>query len=131
MKIKITPDNKAKIDAALNESNGGAVTHTFTTYAEIERLSKNAEDRLSSLLPTKKSWSGAEWMKTSGGSVPNAYKYPRNVTSVKITRCASGWFLTGVSSRQMYGDAPSGRLFLTVEQYALAVEKLRGKYSVK
>ena len=47
--IEIKIENEAEIEAMLAKVNGRAKTHTFTTFGEILRLSKEAEDELDDL----------------------------------------------------------------------------------
>ncbi|MEI6793897.1 MAG: hypothetical protein WCL05_01510 [Verrucomicrobiota bacterium] len=129
MKIKITIENKAAIEAALKAVNGRAESHAYTTWGELAGLATDAETRLAALL-AKKDWQGARLTATSGDKVPSAYKYSRSATHVEIERGASAWFLTYVSAGRIYASGGGAHLTLTAAQDAEAVTRLRARYHI-
>ena len=119
-----------KIEAALRAVNGKASSHTYTQAGEIYALSDAAEQRLEELGIPKAERVGAIYRSVSGGSVPNAYKYSRLATWVKLEKRSSGWFFVEACAAQVYKDAPKGQLSLTPKQDAIAVAKLRAGYVI-
>ena len=130
-RIKITESNKLAIVAALAQCNGKSEAHTYTTYAEIETLANDAETKLLGLV-TKKMAPGAKFTSQSGKALPNAYKYPRQVTSVQIERGSGGcWYLVAAHGFTAYKDAGNSRLILTLAQRDFAVHRFCTQFSVE
>lgn len=130
--IKIIADNAYAIEAALEDVNGKAVKHTFTLADEIIYIAESAESNLMSLLARKSDLKGAVVTATSGGgSLPNGYKYSRQVTHVKLERRSTHWWLVAVESGSLIQNQ-SGciHLTLTKEQDERVVEVIRKQYSV-
>jgi hypothetical protein len=100
--IKIAGQNAAAIVAALAVVNKNSVAHTYTTAQQIFDLAAAAEKRLSDLHINKSDRPGAAYASTSGGAVPNAYKYSRIGTSVLLERRASGWWLNYRQNRSAH-----------------------------
>lgn len=129
--IKITADNAAAIEAALSAVNGKATAHTYTTAQEIIELAKRAESTLFNLLDRKADMKGAVMTATSGGSMPNSYKYSRTVTHVKMERRSADWWLVAVEAGSLFPNQHGGiDMTLTKEQDARAIEVLRKQYYV-
>lgn len=126
MRIKITPENAEKIEAALLAVNDKAVEHTYTCYADILGVVAEAAAKLSAILPAK-NFPGAKAYAESGGSVAKAYKYARRTTAIKIERGATGWFLIEIAESGAHEKADKLRLILTEEQKALAVSLFEAK----
>jgi hypothetical protein len=64
--------------------------------------------------------------------LPNAYKYSRVTTRITITRGASAWFLTEITTADTWDKKGGGTyLKVTAEQDATAIEKFRASYSVQ
>ncbi len=114
--IAIKIENRTAIEAALKLINGKAVSHTFTTYAEVAKEAANAEAKVLKLVGSKNLAVGASVRATSGDSVPNAYKYTRVGTSVTLVRKSSGWHLAGVSTQALYKEGGKRIITLTVAQ---------------
>lgn len=133
--IKITVDNVAQIEAALQAVNGRAQAHCYTTFTEIESLAETAEDSLGDLGIPKGLRHGASWNETSGGRVSNSYDrngHRRQATRVMIERRVSGWYLTTIAKAEISQQGGgAGRLTLTADQDAEAVRRMRSSYSVK
>ena len=84
MKIKITPENKDKIEKVLREVNGKAVEHTITRYGELQHIADRAIDKIYNVLRNKATCKGARLHYTSGLAVANSYRYSRKATRVTI-----------------------------------------------
>lgn len=129
--IRIIEKNKAAIVSALAAVNGKATAHAWTTYADIEYLSKVAEKQVIDLVGSQKAAVGARMTATSGGKVANAYRYSRSGTWAVIDRRSTGWFLISVDHRTLYLSGGTRELILTAAQDRRAVEVLRTKYTVE
>ena len=138
MKIKIPTlldcsNKKANLDqisAALAAVNGTAVDHTYNA-SDIVSLAEGAEAFAIRLFSNKKQAVGARYRAESGSDVANAYKYSRISTVVTLERCATGWFLIGVSRGTIWGSGGSQQLILNETQDAFAVAKARSRYTVR
>jgi hypothetical protein len=128
--IKITQASTAKIEDALRAANLKSTAHTYTSFADIEALIVDAEKRLTNLLIAKKHFPGAVFVATSGGAVPNAYKYSRDATQVILNRKAGGWFLTDAVSTKVYKEGGKKSLRLTAAQDAIVYKVVRKKYEL-
>lgn len=118
----------ASVDAALAAVNDRARDHTYTDARDIFALAADAERRLESLGIPRHHRTGAVYVSTSGGPVPNAYKYSRRATSVTLKRRASGWTIASITRTEIYKKGGRAALILTQDQDALAVKKLRSTY---
>ena len=132
--IKITPANAKAIEAALSAVNGRATTHTFTSFGEVQNMAAAAEEKLNALSIPKAVRKGATWSETSGAAVTNAYakkSSTRAANWVRLERRSADWFLTNVGKTEVYkeGGGP-GRLILTKEQAAKAVEVFSNQFTV-
>jgi hypothetical protein len=131
MKIKIDEQNREAINAALAAANGKATAHTFTTASEVIAAANDAEAQIAALGISKNERAGATARASSGGKLPNAYKYSRVTTRITITRGASAWFLTELTTADTW-DKSAGGTYVTVTaaQDAIAIAKFRASYSV-
>ena len=130
--IKICEKNEAAIEAALKEVNGRAEGHTFTRFTELLGVIATAEVRALNLLGLKKRLPGLIVYACSGGSVPKAYKYARQVTAVTLELRGKSWHLTRVAESSLYADQIGYiTLALTPAQDAAAVAALRSRYAVQ
>jgi len=131
MKIKINESNIAAIQAAIEKANGKATAHTFTRASEIIDCAAAAEAQITALGIPKNERAGATARASSGSRLPNAYKYPRITTRITITRGASAWFLTELTTADTW-DKSAGGTYVTVTaaQDAIAIAKFRASYSV-
>lgn len=129
--IKINAANVAAIEAALNKTNGRALRHTFTAY-EILEDALSAEFKVIALLGSKKDAVGATVFSRSGDKLPNAYKWARQINTMRIERRASGWWLVELVNDTVNDKrAAYLRLTLTPEQDAKAVALFKKSYGVK
>jgi hypothetical protein len=120
MKIKLS-----ECAATLAAVNGKAVEHTYS-QRDLQRVAARAEEQLEQLGLLVRERPGATVQALSGGKVSSAYKYPRKLTSVKLERTSSGWWLT--DCRADNGREGHEALVLTVAQDAAAVAHLRKGY---
>lgn len=129
--LKITEKNKVAIEAELSECNGKATAHAYTKYEDIAQCANIAEGKVIGLVGSQDRAIGAVFCAQSGSSVPNAYKYTRESTSIRIERRASGWFLTDVFRKALYKDGGKKWLVLTEQQDLAAVALLRKSYALR
>ena len=129
--IKIALVNTQKIEAVLREINAKKIEHTYTSFADIESLVVDAESRLINLVGSKKNFVGAIFDATSGGAVPNSYKYSRIGTHVALARKAGGWYLVDVVSTVIYQHGGKKSLKLTCDQDAIVYKKVRTNYIIQ
>jgi hypothetical protein len=120
MKIKIE-----KCAAALADVNDNAKAHTYTALG-LNMVADRAEAQMAALGLTPAQRAGAVVHCVSGGRVPNAYKYSRELTRATLTRTRGGWWLTAVSC--VNGWVGSEALYLSAAQDAAAVAHLRKGY---
>ena len=131
MKIKLTDANKIKIEAILKEVNGRADAHTYTRFGDLLGVAHRAEKTLINLGLAKSNHKGAFYVSESGNETPSAYKYPHVITSVKIERFSTGWFIVGAFQDELWPrQAPSQSVYITDEQETLILQKLRSQYKV-
>ena len=131
MKIKIT--NTEKIRAALDHVNGAATAHTASAW-DVAQQATAAETHLDALGIAKRDRSGAVRDYVSGERVPRAYTKKnwsgRAATRVRLTRGASGWFVTEIA-RVTIGQAGGWVLTrLTPNQYDIALMAFRSGFRV-
>jgi len=128
--INIQGKNSEKINAVLLEVNGRANSHTITRAWEIRDIADAANDYLADLGLSKSKMVGAKVSFTSGGDVPNAYKWQRKVTHVELECRKSGWFLNSIEVIEIWGNAPKPAYLLTSEQDGIVIAKTRSAYLV-
>jgi hypothetical protein len=129
--IKITEENLAAIQAALNAENGKSTAHTLYRAADVLEVAAEAERCLTALVGSKKYMVGGKATYRSGEALPNAYKYPRHTTRLSIERRSSGWYLTDVVTFSEWRSAGGLSLSLTQEQDAIVIKKARSKYGIQ
>jgi len=128
--ININEKNAEKITAALLAANGRANSHTITHGRDVRDIADVANDYLRNLGLSKACMVGAKVSYTSGGDVPNAYKWQRKVTHVHLERRKSGWFLNSIEVIEIWGNAPKTGYLLTSEQDDIVVAKTRSGYLI-
>ena len=131
MKIKVT--NTEKLRTALAAVNGAASAHTASAW-DVAQQATAAETHLDALGIAKKDRSGAVRDYVSGARVSNAYSKKnwsgRAATRVRLTRGASGWFVTEIA-RVTIGQAGGWVLTrLTSAQYDIALMAWRSGFRV-
>ena len=113
MKIKINEQNRAALQAALDEANGTATAHTFRHVIDLIDCARQAEAKLEQLALKKGSRSGAIATANSGGSVANSYKYSRITSTATLVRGSSAWFLTSLTASETYRRT-AGQVFVSL-----------------
>lgn len=139
MRLKITHPVPNQFDAniasaailkkALDTANKKATAHTATT-SDIRAQALAAEAHLAALGISKKDRAGAQRIFVSGESVPNAYKWARTATHIRLKRGASDWFLVAVTATEIYQSGGYERTLLTPVQRDIAVAKLCASFTV-
>ena len=129
MKIAITTDNAAKIEALLKGVNHAAVAHTFTTFDQIAREADDAERALLALI-NKGDAKGAYYTTISGSAVSGSFSSGRPGTKAVIERGSKGWFLIELHVVPLTAAAGPRWLTLTPAQDAKAIERLRKTYVI-
>ena len=129
--IAITVANADAIEAALRAINLKSIAHTFTTFREVEANAECAEKKILTLVGSKKNAVGAQYSAGSGESVPNAYKYSRTGTVLKLLRKTSGWYLVGVFSSTLHKGGGKQIITLTVKQSARALAEFSAQWTVE
>ena len=127
--IKIFTGNASAIKAALAAANGSATAHTFTDIEDVYCAADAAEAQLIKLV-SKKLASGAVYISQSGGALPNAYKHSRKVTTIRLERRSSDWWLVAVVCHDAYREAGKSRLTLTETQRDFAVSRFCAQFAV-
>ena len=128
--VKVAEKNRAKIVEMLDDVNGTAVQHTYTSYCEIERIAEWNEKKLEDLHIPKKSRAGAKAHSVSGGIVPNAYRYSRKATYVELHRRPTGWFLGVVLDARIWRDGGPDKLILGQSQMDASVEATKRAHNL-
>jgi hypothetical protein len=102
MKIKISIQNSAALEAALAKANGRATVHTFKWAFEIIEIARKAEAKLDHLALKKGSRKAAIARASSGGTIANAYRYPRITSTATLVRGSSAWFLVSAGTTSSF-----------------------------
>lgn len=128
MRIKISDDER--VTEALRAVNSTAQSHTYSYASALRVVAENAEKELADLGIPKNARQGARIVAQSGDKLPSAYKYVATTTTVTLERGASAWYLVAAHRSSLWPRlAPHRDLQLTVAQDALAVGKVRSRYS--
>jgi len=111
--IKITPANRAKIEAALADVNGRATSFTLRWFSDVERAAKDADEQLAALPKADRVGAVADY--TPAGPTASAYKYAAKTTRLVLERRATGWFLNRVLEDSVYPRS-GARLKITISE---------------
>ena len=122
MRIKVSIQNNAAINAELLKVNGKAESFTIVCTNQILQAIKRAEEKLSAL--PKSQWKGVKVMFRPAGPSANSYKYNAKSTRVYLERGATDWFLVRIQSDAV---CPKEKEFLhlTISVYQAAEIQLR------
>lgn len=133
MKIKIIKSNSDKIEMALSEINGYAISHTFTNYGEIVTQAHIAEKQLDRLLLPKKLRNNAQAIAISGDNTANVYNYLRIATEITLFRNAGGdWFLIDIKKDDIYRKGGHDScIWLSKETSDEAVDNFKKQYVIR
>ena len=133
MKIKITTENAAKINEALDAVNGKATAFTIHFYDDVMKYAEQIEKMLEKSHLPKAERGGVIAVIRPAGPSANAYKYAAKSTAITIERGSKDWFLTKVSEASVFPKqnesatvkiTPAQRDTITkkaVEAYTIAV----------
>ena len=102
MKIKITTENAAKINEALDAVNGKATAFTIHFYDDVMKYAEAVEKMLEKSQLPKAERSGAAAQIRPAGPSTNAYKYAAKSTTIRIERGSKDWFLVNVSETSVH-----------------------------
>jgi hypothetical protein len=129
--FKINEKNEKAVADLLLFVNGRATQHTFAV-AEVFGIARDAEIAAMALLGSKKAIVGAQAFMRSGGAVPNAYKYPREMNLFKIERRSSGWWIV-LLTKNILNDKTKDTIMLslTSDQAALATKRFQSQFLVR
>jgi hypothetical protein len=128
MKIKVHTNNLDKLQAALDDINGLATEHTYTNAQVLIELRINASRRRRDVYLSERQAVGMRVRFTSGVEVPKTrYTYTRIGTTVELTLCATGWFLTAVRRATLYNDGGSTLTILTPDLKQRALDNFQGQ----
>lgn len=129
MPIKLS--DEARISDLLSAVNGHSRSHTYTAAYQLRAIALDAEKRLEELGIPKKDRIGAVIVSQSGSKLPSAYKYTATTTTVCLKRRSSEWYLVEAYRSSLWPrEAPDNDLKLTPKQDAIAIGKLRQRYSI-
>jgi hypothetical protein len=97
--MKINIKNENKIDSALQDVNGKAVSHTYSAQ-DVRRLAIAAETELKSRGIDATQRKGAIYKASGAGPAAASYQYRVITTMVKLERGARDWFLVDAERDQ-------------------------------
>lgn len=120
--IRITEDNRDKVDEAFDDANGRADANTLTGSAAYS-IAKDAEKELEDRgLPVSRR-AGAKATYTPAGP-PRSYKYSMTTTTFEIERNSNGWRLMAVEKTKVYPRFAGGmNLTITREQADIVMQQ--------
>ena len=130
MKLKISAAKIMKIRAALDAINGSSHVHTASPQ-DVINAATEAESNLQFFAIPKKARKGTRYIYTSGGSVPSAYKYQRNVNRITIERGSEEWFIVVIEKIEIWGRADRGYIYLTPAQRDIALADFCARFEVQ
>ncbi len=127
MKIKVTSN---KLSHALASANGKCTAHT-ARLSDFSEATLQAEMELADLKLPKKRRIGAEFIFESGSKLPSSYKYRRTITRARLVRGARNWFVSEISTVEVWPSVGGGSLlFLTQSQADCAIAEFKEKFRV-
>ena len=96
MKMKININNVDKITATIEAVESRSTARTIEDASQINACINDIENRLSTILP-KTFWKGiTARVDLNAQSFPNCYNGIPMSTIIRLERCSSGWFMTGI-----------------------------------
>ena len=129
-KFKININSRKACDVIKN-IQWKAKTHTFSD-SDIAGMESAAEKSLIELGLPLSLRQGAIVQIRSGTAVPKAYKYPRIVSFVTLTRGKTAWFLTEAWLQNMRDVKAGGAsTSITLKQYEYVLAQFRTKFSIQ
>ncbi len=125
-KIKITEENRQKIESAIEEVQQGdrvrliAVDDIFTYIDQLQ-------EKLNSMMYKKDQKGVIFEIDMHSHHFPNSYKYHPFSTQFRVELCSSGWFLISVI-RDFCGDCGNK---IIIPQFSEEQKKAIGEFMVK
>jgi hypothetical protein len=127
MKIKVS---SPKLSHALALANGKCTAHT-ARLSDFHGSALRAEMELSGLKLPKRKRIGAEFVFESGRKLPSSYKYRRTITRARLVRGARDWFVSEISTVEVWPSVGGGSILtLTQSQADCVVSEFRQKFRV-
>ncbi|TBG52640.1 hypothetical protein [Rhizobium leguminosarum] len=122
MKIKLTDENRDKVETAFNQANGRAQANTLRAFVAYE-VAKEAEQMLEARgIPKSRRKGAAAFYSPSGPA--RAYKYAMTTTCLRIERGAEGWHLVDVTRIGIRAGHNGGtRLIITKPQVEIITKQ--------
>ena len=128
MKIKIS---SPKLSHALALANGKCTAHT-ARLSDFHEAALRAEAELSGLKLPKRKRIGAGFVFESGKKLPSSYKYRRTITRARLVRGARDWFLSEISTVEVWPSCGGGSiLILTQSQADCAIAEFKQKFRIQ
>jgi hypothetical protein len=128
MKIKVTSN---KLPGALALANGKCTAHT-ARLSDFHEAALRAEAELSGLKLPKRKRIGAGFVFESGKKLPSSYKYRRTITRARLVRGARDWFLSEISTVEVWPSCGGGSiLILTQSQADCAIAEFKQKFRIQ
>ena len=129
--IKIVPENRDQIVAALAAVNGKATAHTFVHFAQIMAVAEYAQKTVMALLGSKKTMVGALVLSTSSEQTAKSYKYQRQGTAITLVYKTTGWHISCIKVASLYCNQGGDRqIVLTPAQSDKATADFSKKWVV-
>lgn len=100
--IKLTIENQAKIQAALDAVNGRARSFAITSGYAVINLGQKAEQALERQGVAKSNRAGAVLYYLPAGPSASAYRYAAASTRLVLLRRTSGWYLVSATADTVY-----------------------------
>ena len=127
MKIKVS---SPKLSHALALANGKCSAHV-ARLSDFSEATLQAEMELADLKLPKNKRIGAEFVFDSGRKLPSSYKYSRTITRARLVRGARGWFVTEISTVEVWPSVGGGSLLiLTQSQADCVIAEFKEKFRV-
>ncbi|MFA7281084.1 MAG: hypothetical protein WC100_13420 [Sterolibacterium sp.] len=129
-KVKITQQNSKSLFQKLQEIQKSARVNVIDSESLVSFASE-AEAKLAQLGIPKSYRLGATFLFRSSGPWAKAYKFGQGATMAELIRGGKDWYLKSVIRTRVYPlQRELRQLTLTLKQDAIAMEKLRGTYSL-
>ncbi|MBK1669825.1 hypothetical protein CKO28_17455 [Rhodovibrio sodomensis] len=130
MKVKISEENREKVEKLLADVNGKAKKHTFRGYSQIEQLAERAEKSLIDYGVPQTRRAGAEVYALSGAPdhFPRSYNGQPIMNGVRIRRGRDAWFIVHLDVGPRYvgpGNESDFPGVLIGEEQAESAERAR------
>ena len=129
MKIKISKENKEKIEKVLSETCGEG-RYVYSKYEDVADVCADFEKQLDKLGLAKSLRGGAVAEDVSGCAVGNSYRHSRKGTKLELVRGDKDWFLSGIAIQMIGQSGGWSYLRLTKNQDERIIDRIRSQYTV-